>query len=414
MDSSVPLIIGSALILLFYALDMLAGRWRIPSVLFLIASGMATKPIVLSLGVDLPPLHPIVPVLGLLGLALVVLEGSLELRIRREQVGTIARSSASAILGIALFVVLVGLVLKGIDQSGWRIAFLNAVPLAVISSAIAIPSASRLPPGEKEFVSYESSLSDILGVLLFNALVIPMPLGIGTIFRMLGTGVLTLGLSLVVCGLLLIVLAKTPHKVRFFPLLAGLILSYSLGKHFHLSSLLLLLCFGLLFANLDTLSPKPLRSVLVPARFQQDFHLLETLVRETTFLARTFFFFVFGYSLNLAELGADYAWLSGLSLLAAIYLTRGATLYATMRRIPKRLLFLAPRGLVSVLLFGGIAMSDRSNWIGQGALLYVVLGSSLLQIFAGEVVAEPACVQVPGLSHRAGNGDETSNGRSIR
>ena len=40
--------------------------------------------------------------------------------------------------------------------------------LAIISSAIAIPSAQSLDQKSREFIIYESSLSDIIGVIVFN------------------------------------------------------------------------------------------------------------------------------------------------------------------------------------------------------------------------------------------------------
>ena len=46
-------------------------------------------------------------------------------------------------------------------------AVLAAIPFAVISSAVAIPSSAGLADRVREFVIYESSLSDILGVLVF-------------------------------------------------------------------------------------------------------------------------------------------------------------------------------------------------------------------------------------------------------
>ena len=43
-----------------------------------------------------------------------------------------------------------------------------SIPLSIISSAVAIPSASALLNHEKEFVIYESTFSDILGIMIFN------------------------------------------------------------------------------------------------------------------------------------------------------------------------------------------------------------------------------------------------------
>ena len=48
------------------------------------------------------------------------------------------------------------------------VAVLFAIPLSIISSAVAIPSATGLIDHEREFVIYESTFSDILGIMIFN------------------------------------------------------------------------------------------------------------------------------------------------------------------------------------------------------------------------------------------------------
>lgn len=402
MDSSTPLILMSSMVLVFYMLDMLASRWRIPSVLFLIAIGIATRQLSDWSPLPLPDPAPFLPALGLLGLALIVLEGALELRFRPGHGRLAAQATSSATLGIVFFALLVGIAIHHLEGCGWRQALLNAMPLAVISSAIAIPSAARLPVERREFVAFESSLSDILGVLAFNALLVPHALGLNTLFGMGLNALVTLLLSLVVCAGLILLLARTPHRVRFFPLLAGLILTYALGKHYHLSSLLLLLCFGLAFANLRLLPDGFARRLLVHPRLEDDTHLLDTLVRETTFLVRTLFFFAFGMSLAMADILDPAAWGVGAALLGAIYATRSLALLSSAGTVRRDLLFIAPRGLVSVLLFGAIAASERSTLVGSGALLVVVLGSSALQILAGRDVAESSGVVPPSLAEHLG------------
>lgn len=390
------------MILVFYMLDMLASRWRIPSVLFLIGVGIATRQTAGWADFALPETASFLPALGLLGLALIVLEGSLELRFRHGHGRLAAQAAASATLGILFFALLASVAIHQIEECRWRQALLNAMPFAVISSAIAIPSAARLPLERREFVAFESSLSDILGVLAFNALLVPQRLGLHTLVGMGANALVTLLLSLLVCAGLILLLARTPHKVRFFPLLAGLILTFALGKHFHLSSLLLLLCFGLAFANLGSLPQGFARRLLVHSRLEDDTHLLETLVRETTFLVRTFFFFAFGMSLSIADILDPAAWVVGSIVLAAIYGTRSLGLLSSTGTVRRDLLFIAPRGLVSVLLFGSIATSERSALVGSGTLLLVVLGSSALQILAGRDVAESSGVVPTSLAGHLG------------
>lgn len=366
--------------------------------LFLVSVGIAARFLADGTGWDFPDIAPVLPVLGFLGLGLVVLEGALELKFRAGHSRLALGAGISATLGIFFFAFAVAVAIRLVGgEPSWRLALLNALPLAIISSAIAIPSAARLPANQKEFVAFESSFADILGVLVFNALLAPAPLGLGTIARLGGNATLTLGLSLLVCAALLVILARSTHKVRFFPLLAGLILCYALGKLLHLSSLLLLLCFGLIFANLGLLPAFKGRDLVVTSRTADDAHLLEVLVRETTFVVRTFFFFAFGFTLPLAELASPDSWIAGMLVLLTVYCTRAAALRLATGGVPRALLFLAPRGLVSILLFGAIPLEDRSPLLGSGSLLFVVLGSSLLQVLSGRAVADAALVPMPSI-----------------
>jgi Kef-type K+ transport system membrane component KefB len=43
-----------------------------------------------------------------------------------------------------------------------------AVPLSIMSSSIVIPSLHPLTRAKKEFLIYEASFSDILGIMIFN------------------------------------------------------------------------------------------------------------------------------------------------------------------------------------------------------------------------------------------------------
>lgn len=398
LDSSLPIIVASSLVLVLYLLDMLSGRWKIPSVLFLVASGVLVRVALQASDIAIPEsAEGLLPTLGLIGLALVVLEGSLELRWRPGQGVLLGRSTLSALLGIVVFDLVMAVILRWTDDLSWRVALLNALPLAIISSAIAIPSAAALGERDRDFVALESSTSDILGVLAFNALVLPIPLGLATLWNLSLYATLTVILSAIIALTLLWLLGQTTHKVKFVPLLAALLLCFSLGKFFHLSSLVLLLVFGLYLANISLLPHGGMRSLLVYAHFPADLHLLETIVKETTFLARTFFFFLFGFTLHLSDLLDAWSWFWGLSALGAIYLSRWGVLRLCLGRAPRSLLFLAPRGLITILLATGIAADEQARILAPGALLIVILGTSFLQILAGRKVAEMAGVVPPFL-----------------
>jgi hypothetical protein len=76
------------------------------------------------------------------------------------------------VLLFALFVIIFSYVLNAFFSIPWDTALLNAIPLGIISSSVAIPAAINLRPADKEFVVYESSFSYILGILVFDFIVV--------------------------------------------------------------------------------------------------------------------------------------------------------------------------------------------------------------------------------------------------
>lgn len=114
----------------------------------------------------------------------------------------------------------------------------------------------------------------------------------------------------------------------------------------------MVLVFGLMTGNFK---------YLVKGKFAKHFnseHLslqltpFKAFTEETAFLIRTFFFVLFGYSVNLQELLEMKILLPGLAITASLLLIRYIYIRFTVKegyRVAK--LFLAPRGLITVILF---------------------------------------------------------------
>ena len=68
-----------SLLLLAYLFDVSAPKTKIPTVILLLLLGWGVKNTSIILNIDIPNLEPILPILGTIGLILIVLEGSLEL-----------------------------------------------------------------------------------------------------------------------------------------------------------------------------------------------------------------------------------------------------------------------------------------------------------------------------------------------
>ena len=160
----------SALLLIAYIFDLSAKKTRIPSVILLLILGFGVGQLMNMLQIPIPNLQPVLPILGTIGLILIVLEGSLELKLHPSKVGLIKKSILGSFIPILLLSFLIAFFFSLISEVPFRTLLINAVPLCIISSAIAIPSANYLSSRNKDFVIYESSLSDIFGVLFFNFL----------------------------------------------------------------------------------------------------------------------------------------------------------------------------------------------------------------------------------------------------
>ena len=85
----------SGLLLLAYLLDIAGRRYRLPGVVLLIGGGIALRQLLDHVDIELNWIEPIVPVLGTIGLILIVLEGALELTVTRERMRLIAVSASS-------------------------------------------------------------------------------------------------------------------------------------------------------------------------------------------------------------------------------------------------------------------------------------------------------------------------------
>ena len=384
--SSYAILIGLSLaVILSYVFNLAARATRVPSVLLLLLSGIGLQQ--LSAYVGYAPRIPktLLELFGIIGLIMIVLEGALDLRLTRDKVPLIRRSFLAALLMLVAQAAAIGGLLHLWLGVGWQTCLLNAVPLVVISSAIAIPSVAGLTGDKQEFIVYESTFSDILGIMLFN-FVDQEDFAQGAGLLTFGRGVVLIVLVAVAStALLTFLLTQLKGHVKFFLLFAFLVLIYSLAKKLHLSSLLLVLAFGLAANNYDLLLNALRRRLprlhLPPAEdLAPELHQLKSITAESAFLIRTFFFLLFGYSISLPSLLS--ASLLGEGLLVVLVLTAIRFVYlryvAHTDLLPE--LFIAPKGLITVLLFYSIPAAHQLGEISENLLFIVILLTSVLMM----------------------------------
>jgi len=378
MDISWIIVLLCGLVVLSYLFDLLARRFKIPSVLLLLGTGLALNYLARAFQLRLEFTDKLLNLFGTVGLIMIVLEAALELRLERGKLRLLAESLAAAVLIFVLSALLLTLLIQQLLQAGLLLSLVHAIPLAVISSAVAIPSVAVLSGAKREFIVYESIFSDIVGILAFN-LVIQENFLQGvfvfvTLLDLVQVVVLSVAFSL---GLTLLI-DRIRHHLKFFFILAVLILVYTLGKIFHLPTLLLVLVFGLLLGNLPLWTVGKLSHWVRRRHLQREIRFLDQIVKETAFVVRTFFFVLFGFSFDPGSLFRRETLLAGGAILGVLIATRWIYLrfVAKMDLIPE--LFIAPRGLITILLFYSIPASLRIARFSESILFLVVLATGLL------------------------------------
>ena len=399
--TNTAILAASGLLLLAYALDVVGRLFKLPGVVLLIATGLLARYLLDTAGIEFAAwVDPVVPVIGTLGLILIVLEGALDLTVTRERRGLIVSSAGAALLGFlaslwgfaVLFAWLLGFAMP--------VAILAAIPFAVISSAVAIPSAKPLPDQQREFVVYESSLSDILGVLVFYSWLKANGMMAAFALDLFGGGALSLAAAVAAALALYFMIHQLVGHVRFLPLLAGLIFLYAIGKEVALSSLILVLGCGLLLNNPHLLEWNARLRAWHNEDYDQTLREFKGLVAELTFAMKSFFFLLLGYWTDVSQMLSPEAWRVAGAGLAIIYVSRWIILKVLRQPEAGRLVWIAPRGLITVLLFLAAAETGRLSGFPFGAVMLIVLITATLTALSHRSAQEtakaiPASIESP-------------------
>ncbi|MBX2897225.1 MAG: cation:proton antiporter [Cyclobacteriaceae bacterium] len=381
MSVEITLMILSGLVIFSYLFDLIAKQFKIPSVILLLLSGIGLRYLATWVNIPIPNFEPILPLVGTIGLILIVLEGALELKLEREKSALIKSSLASAFFILILTTTGIAFFYYYLLDADFKTCFLNAVPLGVISSAIAIPSAASLPVARKDFIVYESSLSDIFGIILFNFMLANETIGFNSFLRLGWQTILILILSAAFCLILLYLLKRITHHLKFFLIIAVLILVYAIGKYYHLPTLVIVLAFGLFLNNLHWIRNAWFKRTFKYDNFYKDLHQLVQLSGESAFIVRTFFFLIFGFTLNVQSLLNADVLIYGSIVVVIIYAIRIVYQKIFVRTASLAEFFLSPRGLISILLFFSIPDAQKLKGVENGLLFFVILATSIVMTF---------------------------------
>lgn len=380
VDAYFVLVTLSVMVVLSYGFNYLSAKVKVPSVLLLIGSGIGLRFAADYFSLHIPSTATLLEILGIAGLIFIVLEAALDLSIQRGKIQLITRAFVSALGLLGFTSVLLGIAFAYYYQTSFRLALLHAIPLSVISSAIAIPSVVNMDEDKREFVVYESTFSDILGIIAFNFLAAQDVTGFQAVGQFSVDIFLILIISILSTVFLVVLLNHSTSHVRFFLTFAVLILAYSFAKSLHLPSLVLVLCFGLVLNNFKLFDHPLVHRFLSMEKLAGVTKELKLMTAETAFIIRTFFFLLFGYSLNLELLKSYEVLVMGLGIIAITIVLRFSFLKYVLQINSTPLMLIAPRGLITVLLFYSIPKELRIENLSEGVLFVVVVVTGLVMM----------------------------------
>ncbi len=388
LNSNTLIIIFCSTIIVSYLYSIIHQKTRIPSVILLILTGILLKFILNAFHIEFSIPIMVVEILGTIGLIMIILEAGLDISFEISQTKTIKKSFLSAILNLFIPWLIIAFFLYTYTNQEFYNCLVFSLPLCIISGAIVIPSLTHLSQSKKEFLTYEASFSDVLGILLFNFLIAHETINILNVSVLFINIILSFLLAIIVSIALFYIFTRTKIQVKFFLSFAILILLYVLGKLINLPSLIVILLFGVLIKNWDKINITRLTQLFPKTEIAHTHLLLHNLTTETSFLIRTFFFILFGFSINFSFITIIDVYLIGILIIAIIFLTRYFTLTGIINQTAFPEVNFMPRGLITILLFYKIPQSMQLQIPSEGILMFVILTSNLILMIGNIIYKE--------------------------
>lgn len=389
VNSYTFILIICLLVISSYLFNLFSKKTGIPSVLLLLLSGIAVRELLVFANIAFSVPSKLAEMLGIIGLIMIILEAGLDLRLSTRKIKLVRNAFFSALIILVFSVFLSSVFLYYYLIENYLNCLVYAIPFSVVSSAIVIPSISHLDEQKKEFLVYETSFSDILGILFFNYIIAGNLLQGWNITLFLGSIVLSVALSIGLSLLILLLLTRITTKVRFFLVFSILILLYTGGKLLHLPSLFIILLFGLIVSNWQQPLFARFYKWIAFSRVNEISHLLHSLTAESSFLVRTFFFFIFGLTIDLRMVIDVEVMMAGSAIVLLLLSIRFFYLRFFLRSHIFPELFFMPRGLITILLFYSIPDVFKLNKFNEGILFFVILTTSVIMMIGSIAYGKP-------------------------
>jgi cell volume regulation protein A len=379
------LLVGfSVLTVISYCYSLIAKRFNIPSVLFLIGTGIGLNQILHFFNAQVLTFSPWLEILGMIGLVLIVLEAALDIKIRKDTLAILARVIISSLVLILITTLIIATLFYFFLQLPIHSAIVYAIPLSIMSSAIVIPSITHLPEKIRTFLMLEAAFSDVFGILLFYTVLQVNSLeSIGqTIVHSAGKLTLSIFLSILLCFVILFIFHRLKLQGRVFVIICILIGLYAAGELLHFSPLIMILLFGLALNNREALIHPFFNRAIDLEGVKEVLEQFKFIIGESSFLLRTIFFTVFGMSIQISNFSDPKVFLLSLIIILVLYSIRFVNLkiFQSKQIFPE--LFIAPRGLITILLYLSIPTTIQHANVKPMMVLIIIVGTSLIMMAA--------------------------------
>jgi len=362
-------------VLLSYFFDITFKYSKIPGVILLIALGIVLQIIVNYTGFEIPNLRPVLPVLGTLGLILIVMEASLEIKFAKNKLKGLLQTIMASVVLTILFVSILTFAFIKIWDLPLVATLLNVIPLAIISSAVAISSSGLLNRNQREFITLESSFSDIFGILLFDFIILNYESFTAGLIDFTSKIFIIIPIAVILAVSLAWLLYKINYHVNYIIILTAVVMIYALAKLMYLPGLFLVVIFGLLLSNTHLVQNTFIRRFVDFNKFRNDIGAFKKILAEFTFIVRSFFFIMFGFYVNLSGLVNIQSIELAAVITAFLFLLRLVFFCFFIDKNARKLVWFAPRGLITILLFMSLPDMFRIDIINEEVVTLVILMS---------------------------------------
>ena len=188
-----------------------------------------------------------------------------------------------------------------------------------------------------------------------------------------------LGISFVATAFLAFLLSRIDHHVKFAPIVLLIILIFAVSEIYHLPALIFIMVFGLLMGNFDELERFKFIQWLRPRTLDKEVHKFKELTIEAAFLVRSLFFLLFGFLMKTEDILNPHTFELALGIVVLIYVVRGIQLKVYKVKLMP-LLFVAPRGLITILLFIIIPESIKIPFVNKALIIQVIVLTAFIMM----------------------------------